>query len=102
VNSLNGLEPWLRPYAQALLAWIIQQDPGAHLTSVYRSWSDQYRLWVNRANNPYPVAPPGRSYHQYGRAFDVSARADVLRAAGAWWTSVGGTWHDSDRIHFQA
>lgn len=94
----HGLQPFLRPYAEHLL----RHAPQARVTSVYRSYSDQLQLWLNRSRNPYPVAPPGRSYHQYGRAFDVSAPPAVLRELGALWRSWGGTWSESDAIHFQA
>lgn len=95
--DVSGLESWLRPYAEYLISYY-RMTP----TSVYRSYSDQLKLWNNRANNPFPVAPPGSSYHQYRRAFDVSAPREVLYAAGATWRSWGGTWHESDPIHFQA
>lgn len=96
--SWSGLQPWLRPYAASLL----RLAPGAVVTSVYRSYSAQLRLWLTRSSNPYPVAPPGRSYHQYGRAFDVNAPASVLAELGSVWQSWGGTWSPSDPIHFQA
>ncbi len=94
----NGLQPWLRPYAESLVRYF----PQLRVTSAYRSYSEQLQLWNNRARNPYPVAPPGRSYHQYGRAWDMVGPSDSLRAAGATWRSWGGTWNQSDSIHFQA
>ena len=96
--SFSGLQPWLRPFAESLL----QRAPGAVVTSVYRSYSEQLKLWRNRSKNPYPVAPPGQSWHQYGRAFDVAAPRPVLEQLGATWRSWGGTWSSSDPIHFQA
>lgn len=98
VSSLSGLQPWLRPHAQALL----RQFPRLTVTSVYRSYSQQLALYRARSRNPYPVAPPGRSYHEYGRAFDLVGDEDQLRAAGALWRSWGGTWSEKDIIHFQA
>jgi len=95
---MNGLVAWLRPYAQALVNLV----PHAQVTSTFRSYSDQLRLWNNRAHNPFPVAPPGSSYHQYGRAFDVVAPDSDLRWLGKVWRSWGGTWSESDIIHFQA
>jgi hypothetical protein len=62
-----------------------------HINSGHRSIEEQQRLWDNRHNNPLPVAPPGRSNHQSGRACDVSIggrpiqsviSAAELRAAG--------------------
>lgn len=95
---LSGLADWLRPYAQ----WLLNQTPGVRLTSVYRSHSEQLYLWRNRHNNPYPVAPPGYSYHEYRRAFDMVGPPDVLARAGALWRQMGGTWSERDPIHFQA
>lgn len=94
----DGLAPWLRPYA----AELVRRHPGVTITSTYRSWSDQWRLYANRHNNPYPVAPPGRSYHQYGRAWDMTGPRELLLAAGRTWRSWGGTWGESDVVHFQA
>jgi hypothetical protein len=93
-----GLQPWLSPYAEALL----QYFPQLQITSTYRSYSQQLQLWRKRAMNRYPVAPPGQSYHQYGRAFDVAGPDDQLAAAGAIWRSWGGFWSERDNIHFQA
>lgn len=98
----SGLQPWLRPYAEALLYYY----PQLRVTSVYRSPTAQWKLWLNRASNPYPVAPPGTSYHEYGRAWDMVGPDDVLAAAGRTWESWGGTWggrfSGPDPIHFQA
>lgn len=95
----NSLQPWLRPYARALVA----RFPRLQVTSVRRTYSEQLRLWHNRHNNPYPVAPPGSSMHELGRAFDVVGPANVLAAAGRMWQSWGGTWGARrDPIHFEA
>lgn len=98
MSTFSGLQPWLRPYAESLL----RLAPEARVTSVYRSYSEQLKLWRSRSRNPFPVAPPGRSWHQYGRAFDVVARQQVLEQLGQAWRSMGGTWNASDPIHFQA
>lgn len=97
--SLAQLHPQLRPYAEYLVRYL-----GSHVTvtSVYRSPTEQLRLWNNRHNNPYPVAPPGTSYHELGRAWDMVGDPEVLRWAGEVWRSWGGTWTEADRIHFQA
>lgn len=96
--DIHQLQPWLQPFAAALLSYM----PNARVTSTYRSISDQTRLYNNRANNPYPVAPPGHSYHNYGRAFDVVDEPAVLQWAGKVWKAWGGQWFPSDPIHFQA
>lgn len=94
----NGLQPWLRVYADYLMRYY----PELRVTSVYRSYSQQLALWHARHTNPYPVAPPGQSYHGYGRAWDAVGPSDVLRRAGSTWRSWGGTWTPDDEIHFQA
>lgn len=97
--TLSGLQPWLQPHAARLLALAGRY---VVVTSTYRSYTDQLRLWNNRATNPYPVAPPGRSYHQLGRAFDVNGDPQILAALGRVWNSWGGRWSPADPIHFQA
>jgi len=77
--------------------------PQLRVTSVYRSYSEQLELYRNRARNPYPVAPPGRSYHGARRAWDATGPAAALTHAGRTWQSWGGTWGGpTDPIHFQA
>lgn len=100
MSWLDGLQPWLRPYAQAL----VQLAPWVRITSTFRTLSEQERLYRRflAGQAAYPVAPPGRSYHNYGRAWDMVADDETLRRLGAVWTSWGGTWHESDNIHFQA
>lgn len=97
--SFNGLQRWLSPYAEALVELF---PPGTfRVTSVYRSISEQTRLYANRARNPFPVAPPGRSKHNYGLAWDMTGPPAQLREAGAIWRSWGGRWFEADPIHFE-
>lgn len=42
------------------------------VTSGLRTYNEQQVLWNNRANNPNPVAKPGTSRHESGRAVDVT------------------------------
>lgn len=93
----SGLRPWLRPYAEALVSYF----PGLRVTSVYRSRTEQMRLWRNRANNPYPVAPPGSSRHEYRLAWDMVGPIEQLRQAGRIWNAAGGHWSEHDAIHFE-
>ena len=76
---------------QRLEALAAKKGMKFHVNSGYRSIEEQQRLWDNRASNPLPVAPPGKSRHQSGRACDVSIggrpiqsviSAAELRAAG--------------------
>lgn len=101
----SGLHPTLRPYFEQLVAIATKLDPGARVSSAFRSSSEQARLYRRfvAGQSRYPVAPPGRSYHEYGRAIDIVARPEVLRRLGAIWEQAGGTWGgERDDIHFQA
>src|SRR5436853_2705007 len=62
-----------------------------HITSGLRTYAEQMRLWNSRGSNPFPVARPGTSRHETGRAADVTIggrpiqsviSASELRAAG--------------------
>ena len=53
------------------------------VTSGFRTAAAQRSLWAARAANPYPVARPGTSAHERGRAVDVPRSfADRLAAVG--------------------
>lgn len=76
---------------QRLEALAAKKGMHFHVNSGLRTIAEQQRLWDNRANNPFPVARPGTSRHQSGRACDVSIGgrpiqsvigAAELRAAG--------------------
>ena len=74
-----------------LEALAAQRGETFHITSGGRTYAEQERLWNARGSNPYPVAHPGSSRHETGRAADVTIGgraiqdvigADQLRAAG--------------------
>jgi hypothetical protein len=76
---------------QRLEALAAQRGEHFTITSGGRSYAEQQRLWDARGSNPYPVARPGTSRHETGRAADVTVGgraiqtvigADELRAAG--------------------
>jgi uncharacterized protein YcbK (DUF882 family) len=76
---------------QRLEALAAQRGEHFTITSGGRSFAEQQRLWDARGSNPYPVAHPGTSRHETGRAADVTIGgraiqtvipADELRAAG--------------------
>lgn len=94
---LDGLQYWLQPWAR----YLVLHYPRLRVTSGYRSYTEQLELYRNRAKNPYPVAPPGYSKHNYGLAWDMSGDLADLRSAGAVWKSWGGTWSETDPIHFE-
>jgi len=43
----------------------------AAITSGVRTKDEQARLYAARASNPFPVAPPGSSEHETGKAIDI-------------------------------
>lgn len=94
---LDSLEPWLQAPARWLVTYFRLK-----VTSARRSYTEQLHLYLTQFSNPYPVAPPGKSWHQAGRAFDAVGDPQVLAMAGSVWNRMGGTWHPSDPIHFQA
>ena len=106
MNWANGIVPQLRPYFVALVQIAQRLDPGARVTSSRRSSTEQarlYRRWL-AGKHKYPVAPPGRSKHEQGRAIDLIASERVLEQLGAIWEDAGGRWGGrfNDPIHFEA
>jgi hypothetical protein len=71
------------------------------ITSGWRSRAEQQRLYDDRGTNPYPVAVPGTSAHERGRALDVP-RSFVARLASIS-ARVGlcHPWPDTDPVHFE-
>ena len=99
---LSDLQPWLYPWAR----WLVSISPGLTITSVRRSYYEQVELWQasRRGEVRYPVAPPGYSLHERGRAWDMVGSSAALQRAGYWWERVGGRWGGrfGDPIHFEA
>jgi len=103
-HSLSSLQPWLKPYAD----WLVSVAPYAgarsvRITSVTRSRGRQLALYNRflRGRAQFPAAPPGRSHHEYGLAWDmVTEPFSVLATLGAWWIQLGGRWSPKDKIHF--
>jgi hypothetical protein len=66
----------------------------------------QAALYANRANNPYPVAVPGTSLHEQGRAVDLAivgrgTWAEVGSAGEAVGLRWGGRFSKPDPVHFE-
>jgi hypothetical protein len=84
----------------------MSQAHGMSITSVYRSRTLQARLYRRRQAglHPYPVAPPGKSLHEQGLAWDMTGDPAELRRLGALWKRMGGRWGGDfrDPIHFEA
>ena len=104
-DSMHGLAPWLQPAAEYLVYYAGAQGWNPRVTSIYRSPALQARLWraYLSGQSRFPAAPPGQSWHQYHRAFDlVTTPMSKLTELGALWHRMGGSWWPSDPIHFQA
>lgn len=71
------------------------------VTSGWRSRAEQQRLHDARGSNPYPVARPGMSAHERGRAFDVPRAFAERLAAVAQRVGLCRPWPGSDPIHFE-
>lgn len=104
--ELSGLHDGIAPYAGMLVDALRRSGLRVVVTSVRRSREEQAKLYAAylAGRNPYPVAPPGRSAHEHGLAWDMDVRfadgRDGAPLAGAWWKSIGGVWSASDRVHF--
>lgn len=102
----SGLRRELVPYFNELLANARRLDGNARVTSAKRTHAEQARLYRRflAGRNQFPVAPPGKSLHEQGRAIDLHANDATLRRLGHWWESLGGRWGGRfhDPIHFEA
>ena len=100
----RGMEPWLAPYAGWLLELLELNGIRYSINSVRRTRAQQealYDRWL-RGLNKYPVALPGTSRHELGRAMDINSYPDVNDQLGAIWKRMGGFWSPKDWVHFHA
>lgn len=119
--SLRELDPEAEPVARAFLRLlespVFARFAGvpqvrATVTSTRRSPTKQRELWncyqrtgcsnCRRTSSCFPAAPPGKSTHGLGIAFDLHLTPPVYRAAGRVWEAIGYRWGGryDDPIHF--
>lgn len=108
--NLKTLHPQLVPWARWLYAVGKSYDGKLVVTSSRRSSRKQALLYMKwqRGQSKIPAAPPGRSLHEHGLAFDL-ARIGVdplndplLNWLGQVWENVGGRHGGArDPVHFQ-
>lgn len=102
--SLRTLDPRAYPLAAAFVRALQRAGISVIVTSTRRSLDEQKRLYARfkAGLSKYPAAPPGRSTHAIGAAFDLHLNPPVYEAAGRVWESLGLTWGGrfSDPIHF--
>ncbi len=99
--NLRGLSPSVRTHAALTLEWAAYYRIPVVITSTFRSWNEQqvlYDKWL-RGDSRWPAAPPGRSAHNWGLAFDSVVRPEH-EAAWEWLRRALG-WHVplNDEIH---
>ena len=108
--DLKNLNPGLTPYAKYLYAIGKYYDPLLVVTSGYRSAAKQEKLYQRYLSgaSKIPAAPPGRSLHGYGLAFDLARIGKnpfddpLLAWLGQVWESWGGKYGGAgDPVHFQ-
>lgn len=100
--SLTTLDSRFEPYARALVEVAREYGLQPRVTSTYRSLREQAALYKRfiEGRHPLPVAPPGRSKHNYGLAIDLVCSNE--KWLGSVWRYWGGNWWASDPVHFEA
>lgn len=111
--KLNGLNPSVRELADWCLQVAEYYGIPVTVTSGYRSWADQERLWTNyqqclltgsygvTPDCRYPANRPGDSAHNYGLAWDSSVPADWQAAWDYIRRYAGFEVLENDRVHAQ-
>jgi len=110
VADLKQLDPRLVPWARYLYQVGKHYDPLLVVTSGFRSSSKQAKLYAKwlSGESSIPAAPPGRSLHGYGLAFDLARIGKdpftdpLLAWLGTVWEHWGGRYGGArDPVHFQ-
>jgi lysozyme family protein/peptidoglycan hydrolase-like protein with peptidoglycan-binding domain len=119
-KNIATLLPRVRPFARALIEKAANQGIIIKVTSGTRSFAEQDELFKKHLAGGPLAAPPGKSNHNFGLAFDVTifkgstdpekAKTPVFespayKAVGALGTDLGlewgGNWKNVDEPHFQ-
>jgi lysozyme family protein len=119
-KNIATLLPRVRPFARALIEKAANQGIIIKVTSGTRSFAEQDELYKKHLAGGPLAAPPGKSNHNFGLAFDVTifegstdpekAKTPVwdspaYKAVGALGTDLGlewgGNWKKVDEPHFQ-
>lgn len=103
---MSGLHPAVKRGMDALIAVARANGIEVKVTSTVRSRRTQLRLYNDylAGRSRFPAAPPGKSKHERGLAFDLHVRPEsALTPLGELWESWGGRWGGRfrDPIHFE-
>ncbi|HKW42522.1 MAG TPA: D-alanyl-D-alanine carboxypeptidase family protein [Gemmatimonadales bacterium] len=102
--SLRTLDARARPIAQAFVRALQRYGVNVTVTSARRDLEKQRRLYADylAGRSKYPAAPPGKSTHGAGIAFDLHLDPPIYELAGRAWEAAGFTWGGrfNDEIHF--
>jgi len=101
-NLSSKVHPFLRKIAYNLPRVAKAQGWTARVTSGYRSYETQKKLYLEylAGRALYPANPPGQSKHEKGLALDIVSNND--QALVNLLTSVGLVWAGpADPIHFE-
>jgi len=108
--DLRTLHQSLIPWAQWIYRVGKELDGRLVVTSARRSSGKQAELYQRYLSGKslIPAAPPGRSLHEHGLAFDLARLGQtplgdpLLEYLGKWWEYYGGKWGGKrDPVHFQ-
>lgn len=102
--SLRTLDSQAYPIAQAFVRFLQQHGVNVIVTSARRDMDKQAKLYADykAGRSKFPAAPPGKSTHGAGMAFDLHLNPPLYREAGMIWEAAGFTWGGrfEDPIHF--
>jgi len=108
--DLKTLHPHLVPWAKELYRYGKLLDGRLVVTSAFRSRKKQAALYYawQQGRSQIPAAPPGRSLHEYGLAFDMARLGEdpltdpLLQWLGRVWEHWGGR-HGAQRdpVHYE-
>jgi peptidoglycan LD-endopeptidase CwlK len=116
-NSIDALDPYVANLARRFLASTKAHGMDVRITSVFRSWDEQDRLYAQGRTTPGSIitnARGGESYHNWGLAFDaapyvngtISNDLNLYKQMGPLGVAVGLEWGGNfkditDYPHFQ-
>lgn len=109
MRGLTGLDRDFRAAIEEFVALIRESVPRVRfrISSGLRTRAEQAALYRQARYSKYPVAPPGKSRHESGRAVDIIFTPREFEVtAGRAWEALGGRWggrfRKYDGIHFEA